>query len=205
MGEGGSKVVTLYVCTAGKAPARYSLDEHAPLPGLTDARLSAAGFFRRSRAYTGWTDAAALQALDRFSREATLPFRIDRAFADPLAASPHGSGVSFDLGRHLPFRIQQALRTRAVKSGLFYRVQPEALCPDCVHIDCLPRPVLQEGDSGVFVFWLQALLQSLCLYHDVCTGTFQSETRRAVLRFQRICCQPCTGVADERLWRALGR
>ena len=122
-----------------------------------------------------------------------------------VAASPHGSGVSFDLGRHLPFRIQQALRTRAVKSGLFYRVQPEALCPDCVHIDCLPRPVLQEGDSGVFVFWLQALLQSLCLYHDVCTGTFQSETRRAVLRFQRICCQPCTGVADERLWRALGR
>ena len=139
MGEGGSKVVTLYVCTAGKAPARYSLDEHAPLPGLTDTRLSAAGFFRRSHADTGWTDAAALQALDRFSREATLPFRIDRAFADPLAASPHGSGVSFDLGRHLPFRIQQALRTRAVKSGLFYRVQPEALCPDCVHIDCLPR------------------------------------------------------------------
>ncbi len=184
---------------------RLSLSADAPLPQTRRLHLTAGRFFSHARTDTGWTDLAALAALERFYRECGIPFAVERAFAAPSPASPHGSGVSFDLGRLLPGPLRRELRKKAVQSGLFYRVEPEFSCPDCVHVDCLPRPRLREGDAGVFVFYLQALLRQREVYSDVCTGVFGEPTRRAVLRLQTAESLPHSGIADEALWYAILR
>lgn len=196
-------VYTLFVCDAGQKPQSLRLPGDALLPGMQQLRLTARTFFDHAGTQIGWTDLSALTALERFYRSSGIPFRVDRAFSARRVLSPHGSGVSFDLGRTLPETQKRRLRNEAIGCGLFARVLPESICPDCVHVDCLSRGSLRAGDRGVFVFVLQQVLQRDGWFPYVCSGEYCRETERAVQRLQMAEELYPTGIADVNVWTAL--
>lgn len=188
-----------------KTPLLLRLPPWAQMPFVERFAFPAGTFLGRSHTSFAWSDRRALEALDALAALFPVPFSVSHAFADPALPSPHGSGSAFNIGRDLSPRQRTLLRHAAVRSGLFYRVSPDVLAPDCVHIEALAPRTLKPGDVGADVCQLQALLQHGGAHSVALSGTYCEETRRAVLRAQHAHSLPQTGNADAEFLRGLLR
>ncbi len=78
--------------------------------------------------------------------------------------------------------------------------------------DVFPSPgyVVREGDSGLFVYVLEAMLDDIAMYNDNMSrmkvdGSYNADTTQAVKRFQNKMGLPQTGDVDSKTWNMLVR
>lgn len=175
------------------ACSAFSLPPDAQMPFVTGFRFPCSDFAGGAKCETAWTDRRALLALDRLAELAGVPFTVCGAFkrTGPL---PRRTGTAFDIGLHLPPAQLSQLRRAALASGAFTRVLPSYVSGDRVTVifDCAPT-VLKPGCRGAAVCALQDALLMEGLFSGPVTGAFDENTRRAVLRHQRLTGLPQTG------------
>ncbi|MEG1525354.1 MAG: peptidoglycan-binding protein [Clostridia bacterium] len=189
----------------------YELESQTQMPYVEHLRFSISNFTRGVNTDLCWTDLGALKALDQLAGRFQTPFAVDFAFRRGCERNcthgmQHCAGVAFDIGGALPPRRADALRNFAVDSGLFSQVEMAYTSGISVHVAAMrENPPLKGGDTGVYVFILQDLLQKLQLYDGALTGTFCAQTVRGVRRVQRITRLAETGRMNSADWYALHR
>lgn len=175
------------------ACSAFGLPPDAQMPFVTRFRFPCSDFTGVMTCETGWTDRRALLALDRLAELADTPFSVCGAFrrTGPLSRR---TGTAFDIGLHLPPAQLNGLRRTALSSGAFTRVLPAYASGDRVTtiFDCAPA-VLELGCRGAAVCALQDALLLEGLFAGPVSGAFDENTRRAVLRHQRLTGLPQTG------------
>lgn len=175
------------------ACSAFWLPPDAQMPFVTGLPFPCSDFTGGAACETAWTDRRALLALDRLAELAGAPFTVCGAFrrAGPLSRR---TGTAFDIGLHLPPAQLNGLRRAALSSGAFTRVLPSYVSGDRVTaiFDCA-QAVLELGCRGAAVCALQDALLAEGLFAGPVTGAFDENTRRAVLRHQRLTGQPQTG------------
>ncbi len=175
------------------ACSAFWLPPDAQMPFVTRLRFPCSDFTGGAICETAWTDRRALLALDRLAELADTPLSVCGAFrrTGPLCRR---TGTAFDIGLRLPPAQLHDLRRAALASGAFTRVLPSYVSGDRVTaiLDCAPA-VLELGCRGAAVCALQDALLSEGLFAGPVTGIFDENTRRAVLRHQRLTGLPQTG------------
>lgn len=103
-------------------------------------------------------------------------------------------GVAFDVGQKLNNEERSKLRELATNYKLFTYVEPESLTPTWVHIDKRAEnpacarggyPTIRQGSKGVYVAVLQDALNFLGYNAGNIDGIFGSNTKNAVMRYQK--------------------
>ena len=126
--------------------------------------------------------------------------------------SQHYAGVAFDVGQTLSNSERNNLRNLAQESGVWSYVEPASLTPTWVHFDrrfgrpaCSTGgyPIIRQGSISTYVLIAQDDLNTLGYRTGGLDGIFGTQTRNAVINFQRKVGLTADGIVGCNTWRAL--
>ena len=121
-------------------------------------------------------------------------------------------GVAFDVGQTLSNVQRNRLRNTARSSGVWSYVEPASLTPTWVHFDkrSFPSacssggyPLIRQGSRGVYVLIAQDDLNTLGFRTGGLDGVFGSQTRNAVINYQRSRGLTADGIVGCNTWLSL--
>lgn len=177
----------------------YNRGENEPMPYNTNGTLRVREFRGSSRSNTLWTTRNTMRAWNstRYLYGAGIP--VGFAFKRPWEGghglqSQHYAGVAFDVGQTLSNAQRNRLRNTAISSGVWSYVEPASLTPTWVHFDkrSFPSacssggyPLIRQGSRGVYVLIAQDDLNTLGFRTAGLDGVFGTQTRNAVINYQR--------------------
>ena len=136
----------------------------------------------------------------------------DRGKEDILGQSQHYAGVAFDVGQTLSNTQRTAIRNTARNSGAWNYIEPASLTPTWVHFDkrslkyaCSSGgyPLIKQGSLSVYVLIAQDGLNTLGFRTGGLDGIFGSQTRNAVINYQRSRGLSADGIVGCNTWRSI--
>ena len=131
---------------------------------------------------------------------------------DILGQSQHYAGVAFDVGQTLSNTQRTAIRNTARNSGAWNYIEPASLTPTWVHFDkrslkyaCSTGgyPLIKQGGLSVYVLIAQDGLNTLGFRTGGLDGIFGSQTRNAVINYQRSRGLTADGIIGCNTWRSI--
>ena len=120
--------------------------------------------------------------------------------------------MAFDVGQTLSNSQRNAIRNVASSSGVWSYVEPASLTPTWVHFDkrsfpsaCISGgyPLIRQGSRGVYVLVAQDGLNTLGFATGGLDGIFGTQTRNAVLSYQRRRGLVVDGIIGCNTWRSI--
>ena len=136
----------------------------------------------------------------------------DHGKEDTVGQSQHYAGVAFDVGQILSNAQRTAIRNVAISSGAWNYVEPASLTPTWVHFDkrslryaCSTGgyPLIKQGSVSVYVLVAQDGLNTLGYGTGGLDGIFGTQTRNAVLAYQRSRGLTVDGIVGCNTWRSI--
>lgn len=131
---------------------------------------------------------------------------------DILGQSQHYAGTAFDVGQILSNSERNTMRNLARNSGIWSYVEPVSLTPTWVHFDkrsggsACPQggyPLVRQGSKGVYVLVAQDGLNTLGYSTGGLDGVFGTQTRNAVISYQRTRGLLADGLVGCNTWRSI--
>ena len=128
--------------------------------------------------------------------------------------SQHYAGVALDVGQKHNNEERTKLRKLATNYRLYTYVEPESLTPTWVHIDTRAKnpacarggyPTIRQGSKGVYVATLQDALDFLGYNAGNIDGIFGTNTKNAVINYQKSKGLKADGIVGCNTWTALTR
>lgn len=191
--------------------------EAEAMPYNTNGTLRVREFRGSSRSNTLWTTRNTMRAWNstRYIYGSGIP--VGFAFKRPWEGghsgqSQHYAGVAFDVGQTLSNTQRNRIRNAAINSGAWTYVEPASLTPTWVHFDRRQNPpacstggypLIRQGSRGVYVLVAQDDLNTLGYRTGGLDGIFGTQTRNAVLNYQRRRGLAADGIIGCNTWRSL--
>ena len=176
----------------------FDLSENDTMPYVYGDTMRVSEFRGSSRSNVLWTTNAAMESWNatRRSYGAPIPFRyaFKRIWEGGHGRqSQHYAGVSFDVGQALSQTQRNRIWNVAKNLGVWVYVEPISMTPTWVHFDkrygtpacSAGYPTLRQGSRGVYVLILQDALNALGYSTQTLDGAFGSNTRAALIAYQR--------------------
>ena len=196
---------------------RYQRGLNDTMPYITGNTLTVKEFRGSSKSDLLWTTKAFMEAWNSLRRRWGNSIYVGYAFkriwqGGHTGMSQHYAGLAMDIGQTLSNSERNKLRNLAIDSKLFSYVEPKALTPTWVHIDkrygtpACPTggyPVIRQGSKGVYVMVLQDALNYLGFSTGTIDGLFGTNTKKAVIRFQRANSLSPDGIVGCNTWRKI--
>ena len=188
-----------------------------PMPYNSNGTLKVREFRGSSNSNTLWTTKRTMQSWNSQRYVWGKPINIGFAFKRPYegghsSQSQHYAGTAFDVGQLLSNTQRNALRNNAKNSGIWSYVEPASISPTWVHFDkrfgtpaCSSGgfPLLKRGSISNYVLIAQDDLNTLGFRTGGLDGIFGSQTRNAVLQYQRSRSLSADGIIGCNTWRSL--
>lgn len=188
-----------------------------PMPYNSNGTLKVREFRGSSNSNTLWTTKRTMQSWNSQRYVWGKPINIGFAFKRPYegghsSQSQHYAGTAFDVGQLLSNTQRNALRNNAKNSGIWSYVEPASISPTWVHFDkrfgtpaCSSGgfPLLKRGSISNYVLIAQDDLNTLGFRTGGLDGIFGSQTRNAVLQYQRSRGLSTDGIIGCNTWRSL--
>ena len=188
-----------------------------PMPYNSNGTLKVREFRGSSNSNTLWTTKRTMQSWNSQRYVWGKPINIGFAFKRPYegghsSQSQHYAGTAFDVGQLLSNTQRNALRNNAKNSGIWSYVEPASISPTWVHFDkrfgtpaCSSGgfPLLKRGSISNYVLIAQDDLNTLGFRTGGLDGIFGSQTRNAVLQYQRSRGLSADGIIGCNTWRSL--
>ena len=188
-----------------------------PMPYNSNGTLKVREFRGSSNSNTLWTTKRTMQSWNSQRYVWGKPINVGFAFKRPYegghsSQSQHYAGTAFDVGQLLSNTQRNALRNNAKNSGIWSYVEPASISPTWVHFDkrfgtpaCSSGgfPLLKRGSISNYVLIAQDDLNTLGFRTGGLDGIFGSQTRNAVLQYQRSRGLSADGIIGCNTWRSL--
>ena len=188
-----------------------------PMPYNSNGTLKVREFRGSSNSNTLWTTKRTMQSWNSQRYVWGKPINVGFAFKRPYegghsSQSQHYAGTAFDVGQLLSNTQRNALRNNAKNSGIWSYVEPASISPTWVHFDkrfgtpaCSSGgfPLLKRGSISNYVLIAQDDLNTLGFRTGGLDGIFGSQTRNAVLQYQRSRGLSTDGIIGCNTWRSL--
>lgn len=195
----------------------YYRGEAEPMPYNTNGTLRVREFRGSSKSNILWTTKRTMQSWNSQRYVWGKPINVGFAFKRPYegghsSQSQHYAGTAFDVGQLLSNTQRNALRNNAKNSGIWSYVEPASISPTWVHFDkrfgtpaCSSGgfPLLKRGSISNYVLIAQDDLNTLGFQTGGLDGIFGSQTRNAVLQYQRSRSLSADGIIGCNTWRSL--
>lgn len=195
----------------------YYRNEADPMPYNTNSTLRVREFRGASKSNILWTTKRTMQSWNSQRYVWGKPINVGFAFKRPYegghsSQSQHYAGTAFDVGQLLSNTQRNALRNNAKNSGIWSYVEPASISPTWVHFDkrfgtpaCSSGgfPLLKRGSISNYVLIAQDDLNTLGFRTGGLDGIFGSQTRNAVLQYQRSRSLSADGIIGCNTWRSL--
>ena len=187
------------------------------MPYNSNGTLKVREFRGSSNSNTLWTTKRTMQSWNSQRYVWGKPINVGFAFKRPYegghsSQSQHYAGTAFDVGQLLSNTQRNALRNNAKNSGIWSYVEPASISPTWVHFDkrfgtpaCSSGgfPLLKRGSISNYVLIAQDDLNTLGFRTGGLDGIFGSQTRNAVLQYQRSRGLSADGIIGCNTWRSL--
>ena len=173
-------------------------NEYDSMPYVYGNTMKVKEFRGSSKSNVLWTTNAAMESWNITRREYgnIIPFRyaFKRIWEGGHGRqSQHYAGVAFDVGQALSQTQRNRIWTTARNLGVWVYVEPQAMTPTWVHLDkrygtpaCRAGyPTLRMYARGIYVLVLQDALNALGYNTKTLDGAFGTNTKNALLAFQR--------------------
>lgn len=191
--------------------------ESESMPYNTNGTLKVREFRGSSRSNILWTTRNTMRAWNstRYLYGGPIPvgFAFKRSWEGGHSGqSQHYAGVAFDVGQFLTNTQRNALRNVARSSGVWSYIEPASLTPTWVHFDkrTFPSactvggyPLIRQGSKDVYVLVAQDGLNTLGYRTGGLDGIFGTQTRNAVLNYQRNRGLKVDGIVGCNTWRSI--
>lgn len=208
--------ILIYNQTTNKIE-RYTRGLNDAMPYVTGNTLTVKEFRGSSKSDLLWTTKAFMESWNSLRRLWGSPIYVGYAFkriwqGGHSGMSQHYAGLAMDMAQTFSTTERNRLRNTAIDSRLFTYVEPKALTPTWVHVDkrygtpaCSTGgyPVIKQGSRGVYVMVLQDALNYLGFIAGTIDGLFGSNTKNAVIRFQRENSLSPDGIVGCNTWRKI--
>lgn len=195
----------------------YNRNLNDPMPYSKDRYLTVKEFRGSSKSDTIWADRRAIESFNKLRTLYGRPIKVGYAFkriteGGHTGQSQHYAGTAFDIAQNLNTAERDNLRNLAIKSKYFSYVEPKSLTPTWIHIDkrnttpaCSTGgyPLLKQGRKNTYVAVLQDALTALGYSTSGIDGIFGTNTKNAVIRFQRANNLTADGIVGCNTWRAI--
>ena len=194
----------------------YWRAESDPMPYNTGNTLFVREFRGSSGSPTFWTTRRVMEAWNAQRARWGSSINVGYAFKRPWEGghsnqSQHYAGTAFDTAQGWTNAQRAALRANAAASGLWSYIEPVSISPTWVHFDrrqsppaCLAGyPMLRQGSLSTYVLILQDGLNNLGFSTGGLDGIFGTNTRNAVVNFQRSWGLSQDGIVGCATWTAL--
>ena len=195
----------------------YYRGESEPMPYNTNGTLRVREFRGSSNSSTLWTTKRTMQSWNSQRYIYGAPIPVGFAFKRPWEGghgtqSQHYAGTAFDVGQRMTNTQRNRLRNSAIDSGVWSYVEPASLTPTWVHFDkrrgtpaCSTGgyPLIRQGSRGAYVCIAQDNLNTLGYRTGGLDGVFGTQTRNAVLQYQRSVGLAVDGIIGCNTWRSL--
>ncbi len=195
----------------------YNRNLNDPMPYSEDKYLSVKEFRGSSKSDTIWADKHSIQAFNKLRRLYGKPITVRYAFkrireGGHANMSQHYAGTAIDMAQGMPAAEREKIRNLAINNKMFTYVEPRSLAPTWVHVDKRNRnpacatggyPLIKQGSKGTYVATLQDALDFLGYNPGSIDGIFGTNTKNAVIRFQRAKGLTQDGIVGCNTWRAI--
>lgn len=188
-----------------------------PMPYNSNGTLKVREFRGSSNSNTLWTTKRTMQSWNSqryvWGKPIDVGFAFKRSYEGGHSSqSQHYAGTAFDVGQLLSNTQRNALRNSAKNSGIWSYVEPASISPTWVHFDkrfgtpaCSSGgfPLLKRGSISNYVLIAQDNLNTLGFRTGGLDGIFGSQTRNAVLQYQKSRGLSADGIIGCNTWRSL--
>lgn len=188
-----------------------------PMPYNSNGTLKVHEFRGSSSSPTLWTTKRTIQAWNSQRYVWGRPIDVGFAFKRPYEGghgnqSQHYAGTAFDVAQRMSNSQRNALRNSAINSGIWSYVEPISISPTWVHFDkrfgtpaCSTGgfPLLKRGSISNYVLIAQDDLNTLGFSTGGLDGIFGTQTRNAVISYQRSRGLSADGIIGCNTWRSL--
>ena len=195
----------------------YYRGENESMPYNTNNTLRVREFRGSSRSNILWTTKRTMQSWNSQRYIFGGPIPVGFAFKRPYEGghgnlSQHYAGVAFDVAQTLSNSERTVLRNIARNSGAWTYIEPASLTPTWVHFDkrslkyaCSTGgyPLIKQGSLSVYVLIAQDGLNTLGFRTGGLDGIFGSQTRNAVINYQRSRGLSADGIVGCNTWRSI--
>ena len=187
----------------------YIRGENESMPYNTNGTLRVREFRGSSRSNILWTTRNTMRAWNSTRYLYGGPIPVGFAIH---GQSQHYAGVAFDVAQTLSNSQRNQIRNVAISSGAWSYVEPAYLTPTWVHFDkrsypsaCSSGgyPLIRQGSRGVYVLVAQDGLNTLGYPTGGLDGVFGTQTRNAVLSYQRSRGLAVDGIVGCNTWRSI--
>ncbi len=195
----------------------YYRGESQSMPYNANGTLLVREFRGASNSSTLWTTKNTMLSWNSQRYLFGAPIDVGFAFKRPYEGghgnqSQHYAGTAFDVGQRMSNVQRNRLRNSAIGSGVWSYVEPASLTPTWVHFDkrrgspaCSTGgyPLIRQGSRGAYVCIAQDNLNTLGYRTGGLDGVFGTQTRNAVLQYQRSVGLAADGIIGCNTWRSL--
>lgn len=196
----------------------YYRGENEAMPYNANRTLTVREFKGASNSPTLWTTKRTMQSWNSQRYLYGGPIPVGYAFRRSYEGghgtqSQHYAGVAFDVAQVLTQSKRNRIREVAINSGVWSYVEPAYLTPTWVHFDDRNKnaacggiagyPLIKQGSRGVYVLVAQDGLNTLGYRTGGLDGIFGSQTKNAVLTYQRLRGLAVDGIIGCNTWRSL--
>lgn len=195
----------------------FTRGENESMPYNTNGTLKVREFRGSSKSNTLWTTKNTMRAWNStryiYGRGIPVGYAFRRSWEGGHGLqSQHYAGVAFDVGQTLSNTQRKAIRNAAVSSGAWTYIEPASLTPTWVHFDrralnyACPTggyPLIKQGSRSVYVLVAQDGLNTLGYKTGGLDGIFGTQTKNAVINYQKRRGLSADGIVGCNTWRSL--
>lgn len=196
---------------------KYDRGLNDPMPYSEDRYLTVKEFRGSSKSNVLWTDRRTIEAFNKLRRIYGKPITVRYAFkrigeGGHSNMSQHYAGMALDMAQGMPSAERDKIRNLAIKNKMFTYVEPKSLTPTWVHVDkrdatpaCATGgyPIVRSGSKGVYVAVLQDALTTLGFNPGGIDGVFGTNTKNAVIRYQKARNLTPDGIVGCNTWKKI--